>query len=260
MVQASGLKIIFAAALFSLLQMPFVARASDKGSDCANLTCISLPSARNAKEAAEINISNQDFVPKTNAPLVEPKVALPSGNKITHTPRYELGRYVRPVDIIRISSAFGMRYDPALGHARLHAGIDIPGRYASPIYAIEAGYVEYAASAGTYGLLVRLRHDSNIETRYAHLSRIAVSRGTYVESGQIIGYMGSTGRSTGNHLHFEVRQNGVPLEPTQFLASGGRQPAFSGLRSDAAEVKPHQSEFSRKVSGKIPDNQDASLR
>lgn len=125
----------------------------------------------------------------------------------------------KPVDSITLSSSYGMRSDPFTGRARRHAGIDIPGPLGTPIYATADGVAEHAGWMNGYGNLVKLEHGRGLETRYGHMSRLAVSPGDRVTKGQLIGYMGSTGRSTGSHLHYEVRIDGSPVNPMPFLAS-----------------------------------------
>ncbi len=119
---------------------------------------------------------------------------------------------VRPV-AGRYSSRFGTRVDPVHGTRTMHQGLDIAAREGTPVVAALAGTVERAGSAGTYGNLVVLRHDDGSETRYAHLSAISVRVGERVGAGAPIGAVGSTGRSTGPHLHFEVRRDGRPVDP-----------------------------------------------
>lgn len=125
----------------------------------------------------------------------------------------------KPVDTITLSSSYGVRSDPFTGRARRHAGIDIPGPLGTPIYATADGVAEHAGWMNGYGNLVKLEHGRGLETRYGHMSRLAVSSGDRVVKGQVIGYMGSTGRSTGSHLHYEVRIDGSPVNPVPFLAS-----------------------------------------
>ncbi len=122
------------------------------------------------------------------------------------------GRMVRPV-AGRYSSRFGVRLDPIHQTQTAHHGLDIAAREGTPVVAALAGTVERASAAGTYGNLVVLRHADGSETRYAHLSAIGVQRGDHVAAGAPIGAVGSTGRSTGPHLHFEVRRDGRPIDP-----------------------------------------------
>lgn len=113
----------------------------------------------------------------------------------------------------RITSTFGMRRHPILGFVRRHAGVDFGARYGSPIYAVADGLVSFAGRHGGHGNYVRLEHGGGNGTGYAHMSRIAVGAGTRVRSGQVIGYVGSTGLSTGPHLHFEAYQAGRVVNP-----------------------------------------------
>lgn len=123
-----------------------------------------------------------------------------------------------PVSARYMTSAFGGRYHPLLGGYRQHSGVDLAASFGSPIYATSDGVVSQAGWRGGYGLAVALNHGSS-ETRYAHMSRVAVAPGQAVKRGDVIGYVGSTGQSTGPHLHYEVRQNGVAVDPTPSLGS-----------------------------------------
>lgn len=122
-----------------------------------------------------------------------------------------------PVKDFRFTSGFGFRYDPFNGGSALHAGLDMAGAQGEPIYAAASGTVAKAGVANGYGNLVELSHGKGIETRYGHLSRILVRPGDFVRQGQVIGRMGSTGRSTGTHLHYEVRVDGRAVNPRPFL-------------------------------------------
>ncbi|MEP0390571.1 MAG: peptidoglycan DD-metalloendopeptidase family protein [Erythrobacter sp.] len=112
-----------------------------------------------------------------------------------------------------ISSRFGMRRHPILGIRRLHAGMDYRARHGTPIVAVTDGQVTSAGRAGGCGITVRLRHGGGLDTRYCHMSRMAVRRGQQVRRGQVIGYVGSTGLSTGPHLHYEMYRNGRAINP-----------------------------------------------
>jgi murein DD-endopeptidase MepM/ murein hydrolase activator NlpD len=121
-----------------------------------------------------------------------------------------------PVSARYMTSSFGGRYHPLLGGYRQHSGVDLAAASGSPIYATSDGVVSQAGWRGGYGLAVELNHGGS-ETRYAHMSQIAVLPGQKVRRGEVIGYVGSTGRSTGPHLHYEVRQNGVAVDPAPTL-------------------------------------------
>ena len=113
----------------------------------------------------------------------------------------------------KITSGFGMRFHPILGFTRMHEGIDLSAPYGSPIYAVAPGVVAYAGLHGGHGKYVRLDHTGGLGTGYAHMSRIAVASGSHVRAGQLIGYVGSSGLSTGAHLHYEVYRGGEAVNP-----------------------------------------------
>lgn len=125
----------------------------------------------------------------------------------------------RPVERLSLTSNFGVRSDPFNGSARMHKGIDIPGPVGTPIYATADGIVARAGWASGYGNLVEISHGNGMETRYGHMSKLIVAPNSRVRRGQIIGLMGSTGRSTGSHLHYEVRVAGNAINPLPFVAS-----------------------------------------
>lgn len=126
----------------------------------------------------------------------------------------------KPVKTAAFTSGYGVRNDPFRGGHAMHAGIDLAGPYGTPIYATADGTVERAGwNNGGYGNLIELDHGRGIETRYGHLSKVLISAGQQVKRGQLIAYMGSTGRSTGSHLHYEVRIDGKPVNPIPFMKS-----------------------------------------
>lgn len=123
-----------------------------------------------------------------------------------------------PTDGGYVSSSFGGRSNPFSGYGRdWHPGIDIAVDYGTPVYASAAGYVQQAGWYGGYGNYIRLGHDFGYETAYGHMSRLAVSAGSFVKKGQVIGYVGSTGYSTGPHLHFEVLKDGQQVNPSSLM-------------------------------------------
>ena len=124
----------------------------------------------------------------------------------------ERGGLVAPVPG-RMSSSFGMRRHPILGYRRMHSGVDFKAGHGTPIVAVTDGQVTGAGRMGGCGNAVRLRHAGGIDTRYCHMSRIAVNRGQSVRRGQVIGYVGSTGLSTGAHLHYEMYRSGRAVNP-----------------------------------------------
>ena len=111
-----------------------------------------------------------------------------------------------PLDGARISSVFGNRKHPILGYTKMHKGVDFAAPRNTPVFAAGDGIIEYAKRNGGYGKFIRIRHNSDYKTAYAHLDRYAknIRVGTKVKQGDIIGYVGSTGRSTGPHLHYEI--------------------------------------------------------
>lgn len=117
----------------------------------------------------------------------------------------------------RITSSFGYRRDPFTRRAAMHSGIDFKGNLGSPILAAAKGRVIYAGWKSGYGRFVEISHGNGLTTRYAHMSRINVKNGQQVEGGETVGGLGSTGRSTGPHLHFEVRINNRAVNPRPFL-------------------------------------------
>ncbi|WP_246659819.1 M23 family metallopeptidase [Methylosinus sporium] len=118
---------------------------------------------------------------------------------------------------VETTSGFGYRTDPFFGRAALHTGIDLRDDYGSPVRATAGGVVVSAGPSGGYGQMVEIDHGSSLATRYAHLSAITVSVGQEVAPGETVGRLGSTGRSTGPHLHYEVRVDGEPVDPSRFL-------------------------------------------
>lgn len=124
---------------------------------------------------------------------------------------------VSPAHVAYVSSSFGFRRDPFNGHAAFHAGLDFPGPMGSPIFAAAKGRVSFVGRKQGYGNCIEISHGNGLMTRYGHLSRFGVHIGQKVEGGARIAAMGSTGRSTGSHLHFEVRANNRPMNPRPFL-------------------------------------------
>ncbi len=121
--------------------------------------------------------------------------------------------------IDHVTSKFGLREDPIDGGKRRHSGLDLGAPTGTPVRAALEGTVTSAREAGGYGNLVVVRHANGVETRYAHLSSIAVEPGQVLDAGAVLGAVGATGRATGPHLHFEVRQNGIAEDPEPWLAA-----------------------------------------
>ena len=125
----------------------------------------------------------------------------------------------RPIEQMSLSSSYGMRVHPITGKLARHNGVDIPAPRGTPIYATADGIVGRAQRLGGYGNYVEVEHGNLIQTRYGHMSSYVVVPGQQVKKGDILGYVGSTGRSTGNHLHYEVRIDGAPVNPIPFVQS-----------------------------------------
>lgn len=162
---------------------------------------------------------------KTDA--TSPTKAQAAGERIYSSYNNYLTNLVRnvaymPMGYPRISaftSFFGYRGNPFDGgESEFHPGVDFRGKTGDPVKCTANGTVEFAGRAGGYGNCVRIRHINHLETVYGHLSRISVRVGQKVSVGDVIGKVGSTGRSTGSHLHYEVRRNGKPVNPVQYLS------------------------------------------
>ena len=138
----------------------------------------------------------------SQAVAAAPAVAVPNG---------------MPVEGVALTSAYGMRDHPVLRRRANHKGVDLAGPTGTPIYATADGIVSKAQRFGSYGNYVQIEHGGEMQTRYAHMSRIAIGDGARVKKGQLIGYIGSTGRSTGPHLHYEIRVAGRAVDPTPYM-------------------------------------------
>ena len=131
-----------------------------------------------------------------------------------------------PVEGTRLSSGYGMRNHPVIGGRRAHKGVDLAGPTGTPVYATADGLVSKAERFSSYGLFISLEHGADLQTRYAHLSRLNVASGQHVHKGDLIGYIGTTGRSTGPHLHYEVRVHGEAVNPIPYMVDTPAQQAL----------------------------------
>lgn len=122
-----------------------------------------------------------------------------------------------PVEGVHLTSDFGMRWHPVIGGRRQHQGVDLAGPIGTPVHATADAVVGKAEWFSSYGLYVALEHGGDIETRYGHMSRLNVYAGQHVHKGDVIGYIGTTGRSTGPHLHYEVRISGAAVNPIPYM-------------------------------------------
>jgi murein DD-endopeptidase MepM/ murein hydrolase activator NlpD len=125
-----------------------------------------------------------------------------------------------PVDGAGISSPFGLRIDPFNGRRRMHRGVDLAVEHGRVVRAAGAGWVVRAGYAGGHGLMVEVRHPGDVTTRYSHLSAVLCAPGDAMDPEQPLGLVGNSGRSTGPHLHFEVWQQGEPVDPLAWLVAG----------------------------------------
>jgi len=129
----------------------------------------------------------------------------------------------KPLDgEIDLMSGFGIRQDPFTGSPAMHTGLDLHGKPGDAVHASADGTVTAAGWSGGYGCVVDIDHGSGLSTRYAHLSALDVQLGQRIKAGQIVGRLGSTGRSTGPHLHYETRVKGEAVDPHKFLRAEGK--------------------------------------
>jgi murein DD-endopeptidase MepM/ murein hydrolase activator NlpD len=142
-----------------------------------------------------------------------------------------------PIQGARFSSGFGMRFHPLLGRTRMHAGVDFAARHGTPVQSVAPGKVIFAGRNGGYGNQVQIRHDNGIVTTYGHLSGFAARAGERVAAGEKIGHVGSTGLSTGPHLHYEVHVGGRPVNPRSAKLPLQEQLAGSELARFKAELE-----------------------
>lgn len=153
--------------------------------------------------------------------------------------RKKLRPSLMPVSAPYNASGFGMRIDPITGQRTLHEGIDFLAEHGTPILAAADGVVSFAGYHRQYGYMIDVDHGSDLVTRYAHSSKLFVKEGDVVKRGLKLGVVGSTGRSTGPHLHFEVRFKGVPQNPMRFLANAKKGHTVAGRA--ALNVTPEKS-------------------
>lgn len=134
----------------------------------------------------------------------------------------------------RLTSAFGLRKHPILGATMMHEGIDLAAPTGTPIRAAAPGRIVEAGYEAGYGKFVQVRHGERLESLYGHMSRIAATAGQTVSAGEILGFVGSTGLANGPHLHFEVRRDGIAVDPAAWAAMPSHSPA--SRRSQVVEV------------------------
>lgn len=176
-----------------------------------------------------------------NAGFVQPQTATGSTPAIiapTYRPTAVSIPSRMPLNGAALTSGYGMRVHPVIGGRRQHKGIDLAAPTGTPVYATADGVISRADWFSSYGLFISIEHGGNIQTRYGHLSRLNVAAGQQIKKGDLIGYVGSTGRSTGPHLHYEVRIAGSAVNPVPYMQGTGiaqasaSQTAVGGPDSD----------------------------
>ena len=138
-------------------------------------------------------------------------------DKILQSRRQQVDLNNMPVHDAYVSSSFGYRADPLTGRTAFHGGVDFAGTEGSDVFSVADGVVTFAGQRAGYGNLVEINHGDGLVTRYAHARALVVKSGDMVSKDQLVAYMGSTGRSTGTHLHYEVLKNGKQIDPATFL-------------------------------------------
>jgi murein DD-endopeptidase MepM/ murein hydrolase activator NlpD len=157
-------------------------------------------------------VGTAEAVPAFSSPIPQRGISVPSR---------------MPLEGATLTSGFGIRNHPVLGGRRQHHGIDLAAPTGTPVFATGDGVVGRADLYSSYGLFISIEHGASMETRYAHLSRLAVAAGDTVKKGDLIGYVGSTGRSTGPHLHYEVRVEGLAVDPIPYMVESEAQLAYA---------------------------------
>ncbi len=179
------------------------------------------PAAANSAATAEISVSSQMTEKNVSAlgdSNPEFRTLFADWHSLERKPSGVVSIPSRmPVENTRMTSDYGTRNDPFGGNRRNHQGIDLAGPIGTPIYATADGIVSKAEWFGGYGRFIEIEHGGSFQTRYGHMSALNVTENQRVKKGEIIGYMGSTGRSTGSHLHYEVRIDGAAVNPLPYM-------------------------------------------
>lgn len=217
-----------AAAVFSA--QPALANSSANADIAAPLRAAQAakPTTGGSEEQFKKLFANWQAIEKQQAPLaaVSEATNLVASSRVAPAARMLVAPFRRsgvsipsrvPVEGVHLTSEYGMRVHPVLGSRRAHKGIDLAAPVGTPIYATADGTISRADWFSSYGLYVSIEHGGNIETRYGHMSRLNVAAGQEVRKGDIIGFVGSTGRSTGPHLHYEVRIAGAAVNPVPYM-------------------------------------------
>ncbi|RKF22501.1 M23 family metallopeptidase [Altericroceibacterium spongiae] len=164
------------------------------------------------REFQQLFASWRDLDSENELAAAQPKVFVPAG---------------MPVEGVTLTSSYGMRNHPILRKRAAHKGVDLAGPRGTPVYATADGTIGKAQYFGSYGNYVQIEHGGDLETRYAHLSSYTVHAGEHVKKGELIGYIGTTGRSTGPHLHYEVRVDGQAVDPRPYMVTTDTQLALN---------------------------------
>jgi murein DD-endopeptidase MepM/ murein hydrolase activator NlpD len=166
--------------------------------------------------------------------------SLDSGTGVaTSAPRAKVAVPSRmPVGAVTLTSDYGMRTHPVLGGRRNHKGVDLAAPSGTPVFATADGLISKAERFSSYGNYIQIEHGGEMQTRYAHLSGYAVKAGDKVHKGDLIGYVGSTGRSTGPHLHYEVRVAGQAVNPVPYMTETAAPTQFALAHGDGGNGGP----------------------
>lgn len=206
----------FAKSRAERLRLAFRLAGLNPGSSGAGATGLGGPlvDAKDPKALAEILDVDEGFAARIHSAVSHLSDMRSMQDRAERLP------FARPAHAVRTTSGFGVRFDPFTRRPATHNGLDFAGPYMTPIKATAPGTVAFAGIRGGYGKTVEIDHGSGFKTRYAHLQAISVRAGQRVAVGQRVGAMGSTGRSTGVHLHYEVWMNGRPQNPARFVKAG----------------------------------------
>lgn len=165
--------------------------------------------------------------------------SLDAGTGVIATPRSKVAVPSRmPVGAVALTSDYGMRTHPVLGGRRNHKGVDLAAPSGTPVFATADGLVSKAERFSSYGNYIQIEHGGEMQTRYAHLSGYAVKEGDKVHKGDLIGYVGSTGRSTGPHLHYEVRLAGQAVNPLPYMVESAPSASFALVTGEGGKGGP----------------------
>jgi len=197
--------------LGAVTMMAAAPAAAESAASAAMVPAVDMPAGNSAGAPVTTSDGDRQFVQlfaswermdKVAAGVATTSVSVPSAMPLTDA---------------RLSSGYGMRNHPVLGGRRGHKGVDLAAPTGTPVYATADGFVSKADWFSSYGKYISIEHGASLQTRFAHLSDMVVSAGDKVKKGDLIGYVGSTGRSTGPHLHYEVRVDGVAVDPSPYM-------------------------------------------